>query len=371
MTFGHGGNIYEMARLLNRRPADIVDMSSNINPLGPPPGLLEFLKDNMAKIIRLPEIDNSETIRYFADYLGIDPECLLAANGTTQFIYSLPQVLGCKKAAIIGPTYSDYQESLNRNQVSLKVLLSAEANEFQPDLERISNCLDRFDTVYLCNPNNPTGVMVEHDRLHQLCRSHPGVNFIIDESYLPFVINGEKSSMIESKLANVIVLISISKIFGIPGLRIGFMIAGRHQINRFKRHLLPWSINSLAQEAVRFLAEYRNLIDAFVQKTRMYCERQRHQFHSMFNSASDLKLYPGKTPFILIKLPPALSAGEARQRMTEDLLLIRNCDNFQGLSDRFIRISLKTPETNKLVALKLNELISEIPSDSLMERMTG
>ena len=154
MTFGHGGNIYELARSLNCRPADIVDMSSNINPLGPPPGLLEFLKGNMGKITRLPEIDNIETIRYFADYLGIDPEHLLAGNGTTQFIYSMPRILDSKSAAIIGPTYSDYQDSLYRSQISSKTLISAESNGFQPNIEHISSCLDRFDTVYLCNPQS-------------------------------------------------------------------------------------------------------------------------------------------------------------------------------------------------------------------------
>jgi threonine-phosphate decarboxylase len=86
MTFGHGGNIYEVARQHGCRPSDIVDMSSNINPLGPPPGMLEFLKDRLGKITRLPEIDNQETIQYFADYLGIEPDRLLVGNGTTQFI---------------------------------------------------------------------------------------------------------------------------------------------------------------------------------------------------------------------------------------------------------------------------------------------
>ena len=138
MTFGHGGNIYEMARLLNCRPADIVDMSSNINPLGPPPGLLEFLKENMGKITRLPEIDNRETIKYFADYLGTDPARLLAGNGTTQFIYSIPRILASKNSVIIGPTYSDYQDSLNRNRIPAKILASPESNGFSDRFIRIS-----------------------------------------------------------------------------------------------------------------------------------------------------------------------------------------------------------------------------------------
>ena len=371
MTFGHGGNIYEMSRLLDCRPSDIVDMSSNINPLGPPPGLLEFLKENMAKITRLPEIDNRETIKHFADYLDTDPARLLAGNGTTQFIYSISRILASKNSVIIGPTYSDYQDSLNRNRIPAKILSSPESDEFQPDLERIANCLDQFDTVYLCNPNNPTGVLIEHDRLYQLCQSYPEVNFIIDESYLPFVINGEKSSMINTGLPNVIVLLSISKIFGIPGLRIGFIIAAPDQVNQFKRNLLPWNINSLAQEAVHYLAVHKSMVDVFVQKTRMYCENQRHQFLAQFNTSPQIKLYHGKTPFILIKLPPALAAHDVRQRLAKDMLLVRNCHNFQGLSDRFLRISLKTPADNRRVAAKLRALMDDVDANPALRRMAG
>ena len=371
MTFGHGGNIYEMARLLDCRPTEIIDMSSNINPLGPPAGLLEFLKDNMGKITRLPEIDNRETIKYFADYLDTDPDRLLAGNGTTQFIYSIPRILASKNPVIIGPTYSDYQDSLNRIRIPAKILSSPESNLFQPDLERIANCLDQVDTVYLCNPNNPTGVLIEYDRLYQLCQSHPKVNFIIDESYLPFVINAEKVSMIKAGLPNVIVLLSISKIFGIPGLRIGFIIAGRDQVNKFKRHLLPWSTNSLAQEAVRYLAGHKRLVEAAVKRTRIYCEKQRQQFHVQFKTSPQIKLYHGKTPFILIRLPPALAARDVRQRLAEDMLLVRNCNNFQGLSDRFIRISLKTPEANRKVAVKLRALIDDVGANPALGRMAG
>ena len=122
MTFGHGGNIYEVARRYGRRPSDIIDMSSNINPLGPPPGLIEFLHDNMAKITRLPEVDNQETIKHFAGFLAIEPERLLVGNGTTQFIYSMPRALGIKNPIVIGPTYSDYQDALNRDHILSQIL---------------------------------------------------------------------------------------------------------------------------------------------------------------------------------------------------------------------------------------------------------
>ena len=127
MTFGHGGNVYEMARVLNCRPTEFVDMSSNINPLGPPPGLLEFLNVYLSKITRLPEIDNQDTIKCVAEFLGLEPDCLLVGNGTTEFIYLMPRALDSKKSLIVGPTYSDYQDALDRNQVPASVFLAGES----------------------------------------------------------------------------------------------------------------------------------------------------------------------------------------------------------------------------------------------------
>jgi threonine-phosphate decarboxylase len=119
---------------------------------------------------------------------------------------------------------------------------------------------------------------------------------------------------------------------------------------------LPWSVNSLAQAAVRFLAGHRIRIDAFIQKTRAYCENQRQQFHEMFEGTPQLKLYAGRTPFILIKLPQGISAHAVQQHLASKLILIRNCNNFKGLSDRYIRISLKAPSANRLVGTNLRAL---------------
>ena len=97
MTFGHGGNILAAARKMQCSPAEFLDMSSNINPLGPPPGLLDFLRANLETVTRLPEVDGRQTAAHFADYLGLNPNQVLPGNGTTQFIYALPKGAGIQK----------------------------------------------------------------------------------------------------------------------------------------------------------------------------------------------------------------------------------------------------------------------------------
>ena len=163
MRMGHGGNIYEIARQINCRPAGIIDVSSNINPLGPPPGLLEFLKENIETITRLPEVDGREMTAHFADYLGIDRHRLLAGNGTTQLIHAIPGAIQSRSTLILGPTYSDYADACKNQRVPFRTAAAAASQAFVPDMDRLREHLERCDTIFICNPNNPTGTLIPFD----------------------------------------------------------------------------------------------------------------------------------------------------------------------------------------------------------------
>ncbi len=362
MNGGHGGNIYQAARRLNCRPEDIIDMSSNMNPLGPPPGLLEFLKNRLDLITRLPEVDSRRAIAAFAEYLQIDPACVLAGNGTTQFIYDIPAVLETQRALVVAPTYSDYAHACQLQRVACRTLTSEEANSFRLELDVLCGHLADVDTVFLCNPNNPTGCLIPGEEIHQLCRSHPQIRFVVDESYLPFVPQAEGHSMAGCRLENVVVLASVSKIFKIPGLRVGFMISTPEIIQRFVRHLPPWSMNSLAQLTAEFLATHRRSVERFVRSSRQYFERRRAQFSELLKTVPQIKLYAGRTPFVLMQLPETLSAGLIQNQLDSRRILVRNCANFTGLSERFIRAALQSPRINRLLAEMLIAAVDEAPA---------
>jgi threonine-phosphate decarboxylase len=353
---GHGGNIYDLARRLGCRPADIVDLSSNVNPLGPPPGLGDYLSRNMDAIAALPEVDNRGIIQDYAGMLGVSPDRLIAGNGTTQFIYSLPAVLKMQRALIVGPTYSDYADACRLHGVPFEFHLCREEEEFQPDIGRIEPDLAGADAVFICNPNNPTAALLPAERLKQLCRRNPKVRFIVDESYLPFVSGGEKQSLVAAGLENVLVLLSISKIYRIPGLRVGFLTAAPAVVAAFAEFIWPWSVNSLAQAAVRFLAQAGPALNEFVAQTRGHLDRQRQELRQCLRTVAGLKAYPSSASFMLIRLPEGLAAPTVWSRLAAEGILIRDCSNFRGLSERFIRVCPKTSETSRRLAERIAEL---------------
>ncbi len=362
MITGHGGNIYDLAKRLGIGKDDVIDMSSNLNPLGPPPGLVDFLKTHLGDITALPEVDADGLITAFAGIHGLEAETVLAGQGTTQFIYTLPKALGMKKALIFGPTYSDYEDALNMNQVDVFLSLSDEADCFHYDIEKELQRKKGIDAVFICNPNNPTGVRISGEHIKKAAGAFPDIRFIIDESYLPFSMDAEKHSLISSDLPNILVLSSMSKIYRVPGLRVGFLIGPAKCIDSCRTYQFPWSVNSLAQVAARYIIENDREMKQFVEKSRQYLEKERQYFVQRLSTDTRLTLFSGPVPYLLIKLGPGLVSKDICRVLAEEKILIRDCANFKGLSNAYIRISAKTREVNEIVVDKLLATIKDITS---------
>lgn len=356
MIKGHGGNVRETAELLGCHPAEITDMSSNLNPLGPPPGLVEHLSENLKKIISLPEVDARQCIEVMAAEYGVAPSNVLAGNGTTQFIYTIPKALKTKKALIVGPTYADYGSSCAMHGVDYDYFLTREADWFIPDAEELERKIPGYDTVFLCNPSNPTGVLMPETVIEQLARTFTDTFFIIDESYLPFVPQSDQKSGVYLELSNVLVLNSMSKIFRMPGLRVGFLIAAESAISKFLPYQLPWNVNALAQEAVVFISASKTATQQFLEDSNRFFITEKEVFTRAVTDTTSLALYPSCTFFQLARLPNGITADQAWKFLLKKKILIRNCENFAGLDNQFIRFSLK----ERTVNLQLAELLQSL-----------
>ncbi|MCP4161911.1 MAG: pyridoxal phosphate-dependent class II aminotransferase [Deltaproteobacteria bacterium] len=344
MIKGHGGNVHDLALRLGCEISDITDMSSNLNPLGPPAGLNEHLKRNLDKILALPEVDAGNICDKFAKKYDLDRERIIAGNGTTQLIYLIPRALESKRSLIVAPTYSDYADSCKMNGTDFEYYYLKEEDKFNLNMEDLKRSLDGFDTIYICNPNNPTGSLIPTETLVDICNSYPDKYFIIDESYLPFVDNLKNISIKSYKLKNVIVLNSMSKIYRIPGLRIGFLIADEKVIEKFNNFLLPWSVNGLAYCAVEFLID-SNDTDGFEESSRIFFKEEISLFLDQFKDIEDFEFFPASTYFIIARTKRFI-ADELCEYLKKQKILIRDCSNFKGLSENFVRFSLKKRDTN-------------------------
>jgi threonine-phosphate decarboxylase len=314
--------------------------------------LIDHLKNRLELLRYLPEVDGRSTARAIAGLLEVDESRVLAGGGTTQFIYTACKALDTRRALIVAPTYADYTDGCRVNGIEPAFFLTQEETGFQPDLDRLAAVLSDYDTVFLCNPNNPTGRLADHAELVALCRAHAQVRFLIDESYLPFVPTGQDASMSRCCLDNVIVLWSTSKIFGMPGLRAGFLVAEPTVTASFQHFMQPWCVNTLAQEAIGFLGHNLEAARAFIDRTRAYLADQGARFRQRLQGGP-LLVHPSLTSYFLIRLPERIPAETVCQALAAKRFLIRNCANFHGLSDRHIRIALKDEAANEAVARHL------------------
>ncbi len=359
MIIGHGGNLIRAAQQCGCLPEDIIDMSSNLNPLGPPNGLVDYLKENFDTIHALPEADAATLCSLVSERYGVKPENILAGNGSTQLIYLIPQQLNLKHVMIVGPTYADYWDACSLAGSYPVYYITEKEKDFKPDISQLSDAITSggksfesesgFDAVFICNPNNPTGTFLPNEALLDLCKKHPDVLFIIDESYLPFICAPYKASMTSYSLSNVLVLNSMSKVFRIPGLRTGFLNGPESIIQKLSKYMLPWSVNALAQKAVSWLLTNPKDIDGFLFKTHEFVKQERNRFIESLSGVSALRFIPGEMFFVLAELSGGWTSENLYSEILKSRILIRDCSNFTGLSNNYVRFSLKDSKTNDML----------------------
>ncbi len=356
MISGHGGNIYELARSQGCDPSEITDMSSNVNPFGALPGVKSYLSEHLAVIETLPEVDAGAITRLFAEYNAVNPACVAPGNGSTQLLYALPRALGTRKALIVGPTYADYASACRQQGVTPDFLVSTAENDFRPDLNCLATLAAQFDTVFICNPNNPTGVMVPQAELAGLFAARPETMFVVDESYLPFAVDPQSAAPLYKDQPNVVRMTSLSKIFKVPGLRIGFAIASQDIIARLRDYAMPWSVNSLACAAVAHILANNELANRFIQETRVFLDDERRALTTRFQDHPGIGWFRSETSFLLAHLTGIQTAERVCAELAQQQILIRNCSNFEGLSRQYIRVSLKSRAENR----RLGDCLADI-----------
>ncbi|MCP4023847.1 MAG: aminotransferase class I/II-fold pyridoxal phosphate-dependent enzyme [Desulfobacteraceae bacterium] len=358
MIKGHGGNVKALAQSIGCDPDEIMDMSSNLNPLGPPKGIEEFISQNISKIRSLPEPDAITIRREFSRFHGIDTKRVVAGNGTTWFIYSLIQALESKSVLIAGPSYADYESACKMYKVPYTYTISQKEDFFKPDLDRISSMAKQADIVFICNPNNPTGALLSKEDLKYLLHRHENTYFVIDESYLPFVDDASVLTFVaETDFTNLIVLSSMSKIFRIPGLRTGFLTTSPLIAEKIMAFFQPWSVNSLGQAVIEYIFNNHEKIEPFYKDTREYIQKEKTLFLNDMQGVDNIRLFDSATYFILAELTENLDAKTFCQMVGNEKILIRDCSNFFGLNDRFVRFSLKTRNVNKKLSMVVKKVL--------------
>lgn len=354
-TIAHGGNIARAARKYGLSERQITDFSASINPLGPAPGVLQALMGELWRIRHYPDPDCGELPHLLAGHLGVRKDNLLLGNGGAELIYLLPRALDIKSALVLAPTFSEYAKAVEAAGGRVEYLALSRGGKF-PAAElaaRLQGC----DAVFLCNPNNPTGQVFSRAELGPLldCMAGKGVNLIVDEAFMDFVAGRENTSLMPMVCTypGLVVLYSMTKFFGIPGLRLGAAVAAPEIIDRLRALKDPWSVNALAVVAGEAALKDKRLMD----DTLRVVQEEREYLFAALSDIPGIEPFPSAANFLLMNISgTGLSSTELADRTGRLGILVRDCANFHGLDSNFIRVAVRTREENRALVEALRQV---------------
>lgn len=348
---GHGGNIYKIERELGIPRKDLIDYSANINPLGVPTALRDSITKEIDSLANYPDPDYNDLRDAIGKYYGADANSVLLGNGAAEIIHLCISRISPRKALILQPSFSEYQNALAIAGAEIEELYLREENDFQTHVEEIIEKIDgTVDMLILCNPNNPTSTLTAREDMLRIINHCSSKNtfVMVDEAFMDFVDENGRISLISdySKHDNLLIVRSFTKFFGVPGLRLGFGITSNRLLQyKLKESGLPWNLNTFASGFGIMLKQDNQ----YIRETYEWMRKEPKEFVSELKEIKNLKVFNPKANFVLIKLHEMdLSTKILSDRLLEHRFLIRECISFKGLGNKYFRIAIKDRPTNRL-----------------------
>lgn len=340
---------------------DIKDFRYMTNPYFPPREFIQALGSRLTELVKSYPSTNWYLSNLAATPLGITHQELVIANGASELISVITDRF-VKNLAVPVPTFDEFinRARIQGKQVSPYVLES----DFKLDIEAfISHVRDtKANSALLINPNNPTGIVIAQESIWQLLESFRDLDLvIIDESFLDFVPHDPLPSAMSRILdfPNLIILKSLSKTYGIPGLRLGYAVSGNvDMIADLRSHLPVWGINALAQYFLETVGGYQKQFDDSCADV----QRASQILFSGLQGIHYLEPYPSQANFVLSRLLYGFTASELTTRLFEECgILINDCSNKTGLDGRFVRMASRTSDENYQLIQALKSLVVKVP----------
>ncbi len=354
----HGGNVYAASRELGIPVERILDFSASINPLGPSPLALQAIRDGWPSLRHYPDPDCQALRSALAERWELSPDRFVIGNGSAELIHALPRALKMQRVLVLGPTFSEYARAVELAGGGVEVLMARRSDGYRPPLDealrRLRERDRRVDAVVLCHPNSPTGQVCEVTAVLRLVRmaAKRSVWVIVDEAFVDYCPDRSLLRYVPGQPL-VVVIRSFTKFHALPGLRVGYAVASKRVVEAVRHHLPPWTVNVLAQNAA--VASLTDLLHE--RRSLAFMKRERSRLIKRLRSLPGVTVYPSVANFLLVELPPPLRASAIVAALRRRGLLIRDCSTVPGLTERTVRVAVRTVEDNARLVWFLSSLL--------------
>ena len=348
----HGGDIYSDPSL--KRNKDFLDYSANINPLGIPVGVRHALKDAVAGCVNYPDPFCRELRDRLSRCFSLPAEMVYCGNGAADVLFRIITALKPKRTLVLAPTFADYEKAALAAGSKMDYFTLKEDNEFAVTPEILKSITKRTELVVLCNPNNPTGKLMNKELLLKVLRhcEELHIPLLVDECFMDFVQDQDNYTLIDQLAGHpgLIILKAFTKIFAIPGVRLGFCLTSDTvMMDKLYACGQDWNVSVLAQAAGVAALDEKD----FLVETRELIAIEKAYLISQLRLIG-LKVFESAANYILIK---TLHNYPWPQKLKRHHIMIRDCSNYRGLSPGYYRIAVKTRRDNRKLVKIMKELV--------------
>lgn len=338
--YEHGGQIYNS----DGKTGDWLDFSANINPLGLSEKILQTLTENLRGIVNYPDLNATELKRAITQRYDVSEKNLVLLNGAAEFFYLYLNATRPKSVVIPVPSFSEYERAARAAGCDVKFFVTQAEKDFSLNVDKLRAELTPADCVIIGRPNNPTGNLPTPEEILRLAEV---ATVLVDESFIDF-INAESIRKFAAEKISVVQ--SLTKIFAIPGLRLGFAVVEENLAARLNLSKDVWNVNFLAQKAgVAALSD-----EDFLRRTRAWLEVEKKFFVERLKNLRGVKVFPPTANFVLFKHD---CAEKILSELRREKILLRSCANFAGLDGSYLRSAIRSREENLRLLKALERIL--------------
>jgi threonine-phosphate decarboxylase len=352
----HGGQLRQIAERFGIVPSQLLDFSANINPSGPPPGVLSTLRtslDDLSTLMDYPDLQEFELKQSISRYAGVAPENIVVANGFVPLLEAALRTLKIRRCLLPVPGFVEYRRTLERAGVEIYLHeLNTELN-FRYDPAALTT--GQHDAILLANPQNPSGVCHSSETLHDLVTRAAETNtyVFLDEAFIDYVPEHSLTTAVD-RFPNLIVFRSVTKFHGIPGLRVAYAVSNHELASSLSESLPPWPITTLASRAVSAALDDQ----PYAVRSRAENTERRTTLQNDLEQLG-LLVYPSAANFLLFRLPTTIDPDHFWQHMiVAHQIVLRACANYEALPAGHFRVGVRTQEENVRLSTAISKSLS-------------
>lgn len=348
----HGGDIRGAAKESGRSREEFLDFSANINPLGMPSGVREAVIESLETSLHYPDPFCRDLRGALSKKLGQPEDFILCGNGGADLIYRLVYALRPGRALVTAPAFAEYEEAMNQVGTAIDFFPLGDTLEITEDY--VAQLSPEHEIAFLCNPNNPTGLLTPRSVVKKLLDKAKalGVRVCLDECFLDFVKNEEAYTLIPwlSEYPNLVILKSFTKMYAIPGLRLGYVLsADPDLLNRMRLAGQPWSVSEPAQTAGMAALQ----ASGFRERTIELIDRERAFLKKALENMG-LLVWDGRANYLCFRAPGDRTLAD---RLQAEGILLRRCANYHGLGPDVYRTAVRGHEENEKLLESLEKVM--------------